>query len=62
MFIYSSTKQLKEYVDEQIWLRPEYKSDIMEFYQLCLDEIEQGGSVEHECSLCYDSIIELIHG
>jgi hypothetical protein len=55
-------ERLKKYVDEQIWLYPEYKSEIMEFYQLCLDEIEQGGSVEHECSLCESSIIELIHG
>jgi hypothetical protein len=62
MYIYSTTEQLKKYVDEQICLHPEYKSEIMEFYQLCLDEIEEGGSVENECSLCESSIIELIHG
>lgn len=55
-------ERLKKYVDEQIWLYPEYKSEIMELYQLCLDEIEEGGSVENECSLCQSSIIELIHG
>lgn len=54
--------ELKRYVDEQIWLYPEYKDEIMELYQLCLDEIEQGGSVENECNLCQSSIIELIHG
>ncbi len=62
MYIYSTTEQLKKYVDEQICSYPEYKSDIRELYQLCLDEIEEGVSVENECSLCESSIIELIHG
>ena len=32
---------------------------IKEFYQLAIDEIEQGGSQEHECELAYFDILEL---
>lgn len=57
----STLERLKEFVDGKVWLFPEYKSEIMELYQLCLDEIEQGGSVEHECSLCECEIAELVY-
>lgn len=53
-------EELKQYVEGKIWLHPEYESEIRDFYQLCLDEIEQGGSVEHEISLCRSDIEELI--
>jgi hypothetical protein len=56
----STLETLKQYVNKQMGLHPEYKSEIIELYQLCLDEIEQGGSVEHECSLCQSDIEEII--
>jgi len=52
--------QLLQYVKEQITNHPKIKPDILSYYQLCLDEIEEGGSPEHERELCYNSIEELI--
>jgi hypothetical protein len=39
---------------------PQHKSEIMDLYQLCLDEIEEGGSPQHEINLCRNEIVELI--
>jgi hypothetical protein len=52
--------QLMKFAQEAITNNPEYKSRINELFQLCLDEIDEGGSEEHEIQLCYSSIYELI--
>lgn len=51
---------LKSYVRESIKKYPQHEEEIKSTYFLCLDEIEEGGSVENEISLCYRDIDELI--
>lgn len=52
-------KQLKDYARTCIDERPELRDEIVGLYQLCLDEIEEGGSRQHEIELCYSDIKEL---
>ena len=40
---------------------PELKNEILDIYTLCLDEIEEGSSVEHEVSLGMTDLEELIN-
>jgi hypothetical protein len=40
---------------------PELKNEILDIYTLCLDEIEEGGSVNHEISLGMTDLEELIN-
>jgi len=39
---------------------PELKQEILDIYNLCLEEIEEGGSVNHEVSLGMTDLKELI--
>jgi len=57
----STVQRLKEYVDNSIKLYPQHKEEIQDLFQLCLDEIEEGGSIWNECSLCENGINELIN-
>jgi hypothetical protein len=52
--------QLKSFVRESIKSHPQHREEIEDLFQLCLDEIEEGGSVDHEVSLCRNDIEELI--
>lgn len=54
-------EHLKTYVNEMIEKYPQHKSEIIGLFQLCLDEIEEGGSREHEIELCINDIKELIN-
>jgi hypothetical protein len=54
-------KFLVTYLKEQITKYPNLKSEILDFYSLCQSEIEEGSSPEHERSLCYNSVEELIN-
>lgn len=40
---------------------PELKNEILDIYNLCLNEIEEGGSVQHEISLGMTDLEELIN-
>ena len=40
---------------------PQYKEDIQASYQLALDEIEDGGSISHEISICLSDIDQIIN-
>ena len=51
--------QLKEWINIQITKHPEYKEEILDYYDLCINEIEEGGSPTHEIELCRDSIEQL---
>jgi hypothetical protein len=51
--------QLKEWIKVQITKHPEYKEEILDYYDLCINEIEDGGSPTHEIELCRDSIEQL---
>jgi len=53
--------ELKQYCISKMQEYPTLKPDITEFYQLALNEIEQGESEANECHLCVSSIDELIN-
>jgi hypothetical protein len=52
-------KELKEFVQKAIAEHPELKSEIIDLYDLCRYEIEDGGSPDHEIELCRESIRQL---
>lgn len=39
---------------------PEHERDVLDLVQLCKDEIEEGGSPDHERELCIESIKQLL--
>lgn len=51
-----------EYGNKFIKEHPQHKEQVHEFFQLMKDEVEEGGSVEHEIDLfigaCDDLLIE----
>lgn len=53
-------KRLNDYAAEFISKHPQLKEEVNDLVQLCYDEIEQGGSKEHEIDLAIDSIDELL--
>ena len=55
-------KELKTKTLEFIKKRPDLKEELLDFYQLALDEIEDGGSENHECELAISDMEELING
>jgi hypothetical protein len=52
---------LKQYCKEMVTSYPTLTSQITEYYELALYEIEDGGSEQHECQLAYNDIQNLIH-
>ena len=52
--------QFKEEIKRYISLYPYLRDEILDFYELCMTEIEQGGSPEHERELAISDIEELI--
>lgn len=53
-------KRLLNYANNFIKEHPQLKEEVMEFVQLAYDEIEEGGSKEHEIDLAISSIDELL--
>ena len=53
--------EFKMWVIDSIKKNPTLKSDIIDFYQLALSEIEEGGSEQHEISLAVNDINSLIN-
>lgn len=53
-------EDLIKYAQTVINKHPQLKEEIEELVQLCKDEIEEGGSPDHEIQLCRGSIEELI--
>jgi hypothetical protein len=51
---------LKSFVRDSIISHPQYKEEINDLFQLCLDEIDEGGSVYNEVTLCRNDIEEII--
>lgn len=56
----TTLSDLKEWINIQIELYPEKKTEILDFWVLCKDEISEGASVQNEIYLCRDSIEQLI--
>lgn len=52
--------ELKPWVLEQCKQYPELKNQIIGFYDLCLDEIEDGSSEQQEVYSCIHDINDLI--
>ena len=48
------------YADKMIKEYPVLKSSIIDYVNLAINEIEDGGSPSHEWELAYDSIKELV--
>jgi hypothetical protein len=53
--------QLKQFAINSIKENPNLKDQIVSLYQLALDEVEEGGSEEHECQLAERDILDLIN-
>lgn len=53
-------QQLRDYARTCISDRPELRDEIVGLWQLCLDEIQEGGSRQHEIDLCYRDMEELM--
>ena len=53
-------ENLKVFVKEKINQYPNLKEEIIDFYSLCLDEVEGGGSQQSEVELCISEINSLI--
>lgn len=53
-------KYLRTFIKEQIEKYPNLKDKIMDLYELCLQEIEDGDSISHQVDLCIFDIKELI--
>ena len=52
--------ELFNFCKEKIKEFPDLKEEIMDIYQLVVDEIEEGGSEIHECSLAENEILDII--
>lgn len=50
-------EDFKMFVRAKIKECPELKNDILDYYQLALDEIEQGGSESNEISIATSAIL-----
>lgn len=53
-------QEFKKEINEQIVKYPLLKEEILDFYELAINEIEEGGSASHEIELCQESIKQLI--
>ena len=53
---------IKQYATDMILKYPTLKDMIIDLYELCMTEIEEGGSVENEFSLFQRDVEELIEG
>lgn len=55
-------QQLRDYARNCISDRPELRDEIVGLWELCLNEIQEGGSRQHEINLCLRDIEELMEG
>jgi hypothetical protein len=53
-------QEFKNEIRERIVKFPSLKEEILDFYELAINEIEEGNSVTHEINLCIQSIEDLI--
>ena len=51
---------LIDYANQIMEKYPSLKSDVQGLVQLCIDEIEEGGSEQHEIELCWSDIDQLV--
>ena len=53
-------QQLRVFINESARKHPHLKSEMHDLYWLCVSEIEEGGSPDHEIQLCFNDIEQLI--
>lgn len=53
-------EQLKLETRELIKDFPQYREEFVDYYELALSEIEEGGSQNHECDMAYNSMLDII--
>jgi len=53
-------KELLDYATLMCHLYPNLEDRICDFVELCINEIEEGESVQHEIDLCMEDIKQLI--
>ena len=53
-------QNLRPFIKEKVQQYPSLKEEIIDLYQLCLDEISEGGSEMNEVELCMNEINSLI--
>ena len=53
-------EEFRKLINKKVTEHPELKEEILDLYQLCLDEVEEGSSRENEIQLCLSSIDDLI--
>jgi hypothetical protein len=53
-------EEFKKDIERAVREFPAFSNQILELYQLALDEIEQGMSTENEIRLCINTIDQLI--
>jgi hypothetical protein len=53
-------EELKAYIREKGKGYPSLRTELADLYELAIDEIDTGGSEQHECELAYNDIVELI--
>lgn len=56
----TSLDQLVQWAKGVAKQHPKHKDEIWSLISLCHDEIEEGGSTEHEIQLCYNDICDLV--
>ena len=55
-----SIKRATEFGREFIKTNPQFKDEVLDLYQLMKDEIEEGGSTDHEINLFIGSCEDLL--
>lgn len=53
-------EELKTYLQQKIKQYPNLKYEITDLYALCLQEIQDGGSLQREIDSCYNDVEDLI--
>jgi hypothetical protein len=56
------TQNIKQYATDMILKYPTLKDMIIDLYELCMTEIEEGGSEQNEFNLFQRDVEELIEG
>jgi len=54
-------EELKLFVEEFIAKYPEHKGEVLDLFDICKDEIEQGASMQQEIESCMWHIEEIIN-
>jgi hypothetical protein len=55
-----TVQDLQKFIKEKVDKHPKLKDEIMDFYSLCISEIEEGSPEYHEVGMCINDIEELI--